>query len=402
MTKQGLKRTVGFCAAAWQASASRWVDGALRYVTATPGLAFRDFSFKQDLRMDELAPAPSWQGKADGMILAFGLREDEPADAAMRWIERGGVPAVSLVWDWQHPQLPVVTTDFFAVMSCAAEYFIQRGFEHFAFIGTVAVDPTAMAGHHQAFNRVLAAHDRRAALAYDLSFRPDGVQEDLERIRAEVGLAQLLREAPKPLAVFALNDCQAWVVCCMCQELGLDVPTEVAVLGSGDWPISRCQNPTLSSVRTAAETVGFEAMKLLHRLMDGAPVPDHPLLIGPERVVERESTCAEYRGGGDVRRAVEFIRLHACEGIKVADVVRHLRIARRTLDQHFADRLGHSPAEEIRLVRLDRARKLLAETGLSVGRVAELSGFRDLALFNARFRPRTGLVPSEFRRREQK
>ena len=32
MTKQALKRTVGFCAAAWQASsASRRVDGALRY-----------------------------------------------------------------------------------------------------------------------------------------------------------------------------------------------------------------------------------------------------------------------------------------------------------------------------------------------------------------------------------
>jgi len=89
MTKQALKRTVGFCAAAWQASTSRWVDGVLRYVTATPGLAFRDFSFQQDMRTDELAPAPSWLGKADGMILAFGLREGDPADAVMRWIERG-------------------------------------------------------------------------------------------------------------------------------------------------------------------------------------------------------------------------------------------------------------------------------------------------------------------------
>ncbi|MCX6873741.1 MAG: helix-turn-helix domain-containing protein [Verrucomicrobia bacterium] len=218
MTKQALRRTVGFCAAAWQASARRWLDGALRYVTATPGLAFRDFSFLEEMAMDELAPAPSWQGKADGMILAFGLREDEPADAAMRWIERGGVPAVSLVWDWRHSRLPVVATDFAAVMTCAAEYLIRR---------------------------------------------------------------------------------------------------------------------------------------------------------------------------------------HACDGIKVADVVRHLRIARRTLDQHFADRLGHSPAQEIRRVRLDMARKLLAETALSVGRVAELAGFRDLAQFNATFRQHAGLPPAEFRQRER-
>ena len=90
MTKQALHRTAGFCAATWQASASRWVDGALRHVTATPGLTFRDFSFQQDMRTDDLAPAPSWQGKSDGMILVFGLREDESADAAIRWIERGG------------------------------------------------------------------------------------------------------------------------------------------------------------------------------------------------------------------------------------------------------------------------------------------------------------------------
>ena len=156
-------------------------------------------------------------------------------------------------------------------------------------------------------------------------------------------------------------------------------------------------------MRTAAETVGFEAMKLLHRLMDGAARPDQPLLIAPEGVVERESTCAEYRDDGDVRRA---------RGIHPATCLRRhqggrtwcaiCEIARRTLDKHFADRLGHSPAEEIRRVRLERARKLLAETGLSVGKVAELAGFRDLALFNATFRQHTGMPPTEFRKRERK
>ncbi len=51
---------------------------------------------------------------------------------------------------------------------------------------------------------------------------------------------------------------------------------------------------------------------------------------------------------------------------------------------------------------LERAKKLLAETALSVGRVAELAGFRDLAQFNATFRQRTGLPPAEFRQRERK
>jgi len=45
---------------------------------------------------------------------------------------------------------------------------------------------------------------------------------------------------------------------------------------------------------------------------------------------------------------------------------------------------------------------LLAETGLSVGRVGELAGFSNLAQFNAAFRQRIGLPPAEFRLREQK
>ena len=58
MKKQAVKRTMGFCAAAEQGIVSRWIEGALHYVAAMPGLAFRDISFLQDLAMDDLAPAP--------------------------------------------------------------------------------------------------------------------------------------------------------------------------------------------------------------------------------------------------------------------------------------------------------------------------------------------------------
>jgi len=37
---------------------------------------------------------------------------------------------------------------------------VMDPFAHFAIVGTVAVDPEVIAGHHQAFDRVLAAHRR--------------------------------------------------------------------------------------------------------------------------------------------------------------------------------------------------------------------------------------------------
>jgi LacI family transcriptional regulator len=118
-------------------------------------------------------------------------------------------------------------------------------------------------------------------------------------------------------------------------------------------------------------------------------------------VIERESTCPDYRGSGDIRRAVDFIRQHACEGINVEDVVRHLAISRRTLEKHFRERLGHTPYHEIQQIRLARAKQLLVDTELSVTRIAELTGFSEHARLTTFFRKQTGLSPSGFRKRGQ-
>jgi hypothetical protein len=48
------------------------------------------------------------------------------------------------------------------------------------------------------------------------------------------------------------------------------------------------------------------------------------------------------------------------------------------------------------------AKQLLTDTGLSVSKVAELSGFKDLSRFNASFRQQTGMPPTGYRKREQR
>jgi transcriptional regulator GlxA family with amidase domain len=97
-------------------------------------------------------------------------------------------------------------------------------------------------------------------------------------------------------------------------------------------------------------------------------------------------------------QALQMIRQRACDGHCVQDVLGALHVSRRTLERSFLAQLGHPPAHEVNLVRLDRAKTLLATTDMAIKRVTALVGFRRTTNFCAFFRRHTGYSPAEYRR----
>ena len=69
----------------------------------------------------------------------------------------------------------------------------------------------------------------------------------------------------------------------------------------------------------------------------------------------------------------------------------------RALELQFAAEVGHSVGEELRQVRLERAKELLLRDDLSLTRIATLIGYANNTYFT-RFFAHTGQTPSEFRR----
>jgi transcriptional regulator GlxA family with amidase domain len=67
----------------------------------------------------------------------------------------------------------------------------------------------------------------------------------------------------------------------------------------------------------------------------------------------------------------------------------------------FGQAVGHSMGDEVRNVRLARAKELLTTTELSLTRIAGLIGYNDSAHFAHFFRQHAGLPPSEFRRQRK-
>jgi LacI family transcriptional regulator len=183
-----------------------------------------------------------------------------------------------------------------------------------------------------------------------------------------------------------------------CHRLDIDVPDQVAVLGvDNERPHCDLCSPPLSSIVTDGERIGFEAALLLDQMMDAKKTSGPRILIPPQGIVTRQSTDVTATTDTYVGEAVRYIRQHACEGIDVGDVLRHVIISRSALDQRFLNTLGRTTHDEILRVRLKRVRELLAETDLTVQLIAERTGFRHGEYLSAVFRREFRQTPREFR-----
>ena len=98
------------------------------------------------------------------------------------------------------------------------------------------------------------------------------------------------------------------------------------------------------------------------------------------------------------RTAAQCIEAGALNGHGVGHLAGELGVSERHLRRALERELGVSPVELARTHRLLLAKRLLADTTLSVTRVAYASGFQSLRRFNAVFRERYRLSPSAVRR----
>jgi AraC family transcriptional regulator of adaptative response / DNA-3-methyladenine glycosylase II len=102
-----------------------------------------------------------------------------------------------------------------------------------------------------------------------------------------------------------------------------------------------------------------------------------------------------------VSRALRLIQEGALQEGGLARLSRRLGVSPRQLDRLFGIHLGASPTAVAKTWRLNRARTLILETDLPMGRVALEAGFRTVRRFNDAVRMRWGRTPSELRRRRE-
>lgn len=288
---------------------------------------------------------------------------------------------------------PAIITDSEAIASMAAEHFLDRGFEHFAFCGL----------DEFVWSRLRCEHfSERLERA---GFRPNVYHQPKTRAqrhwKSEQNLiGHWLGSLPKPVALMCCNDDRALQVVEACKLAGLSVPDEVAVLGvDDDILICDLADPPISSVALNTEAAGHEAAALLDQLMKGGQMTGQKIRVHPTHVVTRMSTDMLAVADSDVAAALRFIRKNVDHMIQVNDVVAATSISRRVLEKRFKTTLRRSVYQEIRRVRVSYIIRLLVGTDLTITEIAIKSGFDGVEHISRCFRKETGISPREYRKR---
>jgi len=284
---------------------------------------------------------------------------------------------------WGHP-LPSVISDHRQIGATAAQYLLTRGFTQLGFVGNQ--------GHWYAEQRrdgFVGAARAAGCIVSECWV----LQEPASRVTQP-----WLRDLTFPAGVLAAHDGLARSLAYDCRILGIDIPSQVAIIGV-DNDVVQCESApvTLSSVAIAAQRIGYEAAALLDRLLAGDPPPGEPILVPPSTVVPRHSTDTLAVDDPYVTAALHYIQANLAQRLNVDQLAQHLGVSRRYLQQSFRRVLGRPPVAEIRLARVQRAKELLASTDMPIKRVAAACGFTDGPSFSRFFQRETSLCPSAYR-----
>lgn len=294
-----------------------------------------------------------------------------------------GVPVVNISNAFVHPRLAVVTQNDRDAGRLALRHLHMCGCRSFGFWGVPGMQYSQdrLAG----FRMELQCLDPNASLSVGGG--------------AEKKMSKWLSALPRPAGVFAVLDSFALALMRAAKALQWRIPEDLAVLGAGDdhfWV--EFESTPLSSVRLPARQIGYEAARLLDRLIGGASIPSEPLRLPVVEVVARQSTDVRFVEDLAVAKAIEFIRAHAHENPYVADVAKAAGLSRTGLGVRFRKSLGHSILDEIARARIAKAQELLRDTTLKLGDVASRCGFPNSQRFSVLFRQHAGLAPRAWRK----
>jgi len=361
--------------------------GVASYIQERP--QFSIYIEENALKDQRLPDLRSWQG--DGIIADF----DDPAIA--RLVQQARLPAVGFGggygWYAEGSFIPYFYTNNQAIATLAANHLLERGFNSFGYCGYPRSPINGWSEEReQAFVKYLEKHDQSCAVFH-------GHHRSMRQwLVVQRALGDWLRGLRKPVGIMAANDNRGRQILEACRTYELRVPDEVAVIGvDNDELLCRLSSPQLTSVEQGASKLGYAAAALLDQIMSGRKPRQRHFVIDPTGVVTRQSTDVLAIDDAKVAQAMVFIREHACDRIKVPDVVKAVAISRSGLENRFASVLGYTIRTAIRRTQLERARRLIFETDVPLKQVAAETGFKSVQHMTTVFRQGFGQTPASYR-----
>ena len=294
-------------------------------------------------------------------------------------------------------KVPGVYPDFSAIGRMRAEHLLARGFRRFA-----ALTPQSDRGIAQELEAFIGSLSAAGytCIADKIPLAPYSTLKRWRR--TEQTIASWMDCLKPPIGLFVGADVDGRMVAQMCRNRGWRIPEDVAIVtGWNEETICGHLHPTLTSVEVGYARIGYEAAKLLDRMMRGGKAPKEPILLPPQGMVVRESTDFFAIDDPLIAAALQFIAAKSHLDIGPDDVALAVASETRTLHRRFRKYLDRPVASEIRRVRIERAKRELTLSPRSLKEVARNAGFGDAMRMYEIFCRELGVTPSQYRRQRQ-
>jgi len=196
--------------------------------------------------------------RVDGLLIA--TRGTQLGDEAIVEITKQGVPVVTVGRPIADSGVDRVTADHWRGAYDVVTHLIALGHKRIGFIGVSPQDGPNLR-RYQGYVDALREHGitMREELVVGPAEGPGYASEE----DGYEGMERLVRLAKRPTAVFARNDYAAMGALRAAQDLGLEVPRDMAVAGFDNLPLARYTTPPLTTVDQPITEQGKRAAEFL-------------------------------------------------------------------------------------------------------------------------------------------
>jgi len=205
-------------------------------------------------------------------------------------------------------------------------------------------------------------------------------------------LLRWLQALPKPAALMAAYDMAAVRILEICKSAGIDVPSQIAVLGvDNDRLLCETARPSLSSIAPDHVHEGELAAEALARLLERKSSRPKTILCTKKKYVARESTQQAKPAAILMRRAIAYVEENADKKVTASDVARNLGVSRQLVELRFREFGEKTLAVTIRDIRLKEVRRQLRTTKQTIRTIAANCGWANVNHLENAFKRRFGV-----------
>ena len=283
----------------------------------------------------------------------------------------------------------------------AADLLMRRGHGSFAFVGIEnpmlkdALRSKWGDDNIHSERRGRAFEERLAESGHSCRSHIFNMEQPDTAIRS---LSRFLGSLPTPCGVLAYNDELANNVYNACRLAKLSIPDQIAVVGvDNDVEICEMLRPTLTSILPDFEQCGYLAMEALLEKIEHPERRVPSRMVGIRKIFERESTQDVDGSVRLVTRARAYIADNFGRHLTVPEIAASVKASRRLLEMKFRQVTGGTVHDEIERVRMDEAKRLLANTKRPISEISAACGFSSDISFRFAFRRIFGAPPTSFR-----